>query len=80
MRVQLRKVGNSRGVIIPVPFLVDCGFEGEVELYQVGKKLIIEAVNEPRANWFANYQPESEVLDDAFAGIASDEGIEEWEW
>lgn len=32
MKAAIRKLGNSQGVIIPKPLLVQAGLEGEVEL------------------------------------------------
>lgn len=78
MRINLVKVGNSKGVIIPAAILASCGLKDAVELQIKGKKLIIEALKQPRAGWFDSYQPEpDEALLDA---IPADEGDSEWVW
>ena len=79
MRVPLRNIGNSRGIIIPAPLLASCGLGDEVELRVDGNRLIVEGVQEPRAKWFANYQPaaKDEALLDS---IPQDEGADEWQW
>ena len=78
MRINLVKVGNSKGVIIPAAILATCGLKDAVELQIKGKKLIIEALKQPRAGWFDGYQPEPDeaVLD----AIPADEGDSEWVW
>jgi antitoxin MazE len=77
MRTHLRKVGNSRGVIIPAAFLEACEFSEEVELHIKGKTLIIEAVKKPREHWFDGYKAEA---DDAWGSLAVDADTEDWEW
>jgi antitoxin MazE len=78
MRTSLRKVGNSRGVIIPAALLAACEMETEVDIRMEGKTLLITPVKEPRAGWFADYRPEADS--DALAALPVDEGDEEWVW
>ena len=59
MHTHLRKIGNSKGIIIPADFLESCSLKGEVELRIEGKCLVIEALKKPRAGWFDGYQTES---------------------
>jgi len=44
MRTVLRKVGNSRGVLIPAAFLAECGVGSEIEMRQEGRAIVIEPV------------------------------------
>ena len=78
MRANLRKVGNSRGIIIPASLLASCELGDEVELSLVGKTLVIEAVKKPRTNWFDNYQTadDPDVLDE----LSVAEDWDEWQW
>ncbi len=78
MRTTLRKVGNSRGVIIPAALLAACEMEAEVDIRLEGKALLISPVKEPRAGWFEGYQPEGDS--DVLAALPADEGTEEWVW
>ena len=78
MRTSLRKVGNSRGVIIPAAMLVACELGQEVELRVVGKSLVIEAVKTLRSQWFDGYQPEADA--DLLATLPADEDDAEWVW
>ena len=78
MRTNLRKVGNSRGVIIPAALLAACEMGEEVDIRLEGKNLVIAPINAPRANWFAGYQQEADA--EPFAILPIDEGDEEWVW
>jgi len=78
MKTHLRKVGNSRGLIIPAALLEACQLGEEVELRVEGKTLVIEAMKAPRASWFDGYQSEDEV--EAWEMLPADEGDEEWTW
>jgi antitoxin MazE len=78
MRTSLRKVGNSRGIIIPAPLLAACGMIDEVNIRLEGKNLVIEPVSAPRAGWFDGYQPEADA--EPLAAIPVDESTEEWVW
>lgn len=79
MRVSLRQIGNSRGIIIPALVLASCELGDEVNLRVDGKRLIVEGVREPRTNWFMGYQQEQDGRD-ALDSIPLDEGDEEWQW
>lgn len=78
MRINLVKVGNSKGVIIPAAILASCGLKDAVDLQIKGKKLVIEALKRPRSGWFDGYQAKNDesVLD----SIPLDEGDDEWVW
>jgi len=78
MRVNLIKVGNSRGIIIPAALLATCELGDAVELQIDGKKLVIEAIKRPREGWFDHY----DAADDAnvLESIPMDEGDDEWVW
>ncbi|MEI7948942.1 MAG: AbrB/MazE/SpoVT family DNA-binding domain-containing protein [Gammaproteobacteria bacterium] len=78
MRINLVKIGNSQGVIIPAALLASCELNDGINLQVKGKRLILEALKQPRAGWFDNSQPEAEeaVLD----SISAEEGSEDWTW
>jgi len=50
MRSVLRKVGHSRGIIIPAAFLAACNLGDEVDIRVEGDHLLISSVNTPRAD------------------------------
>lgn len=78
MRTSLRKIGNSRGILIPAALLAQCGIRDEIELHLEGSRLIIEPVKPLRQGWFDHYNEAEDkaVLED----ITLDEDSEEWEW
>lgn len=51
MKTPLRFLGNSKGVIIPKPMLVEMGFEDEVDMTIEGDALVIRKPRKPRAGW-----------------------------
>ena len=78
MRTTLRKIGNSRGVLIPAALLTECGIQDEIELRLEGTRIVIESVSRARAGWFDGYEPENDV--DAWDGFAPDSDSGDWEW
>ncbi len=49
MKVELVRVGNSRGIRIPKPIIEQCGFEDAVELRIENDHLVIAPARLPRA-------------------------------
>jgi antitoxin MazE len=78
MRVNLIKVGNSRGIIIPAALLASCELGDAVELQIDGKKLVIEAIKHPREGWFDHYDAAGDA--NVLESIPMDEGDDEWVW
>jgi antitoxin MazE len=78
MRINLIKVGNSKGIIIPSALLASCELKDAVELQLDGKKLVIAAVKQPRSGWFEGYCAESD--EGALETIPQEEGADEWVW
>jgi antitoxin MazE len=86
MRVNLIKVGNSKGIIIPAAVLAACGLEEAVEMKVEENRIVLQAVHAPRAGWFEGYQASEDegVLD----ALPLDEGLDEelgagsdaWRW
>lgn len=80
MRTTLRKIGNSRGVLIPAAILNACELGDAVEMRVEDNRIIIEpAAPIHRQGWFENYQADKDS--DALAEII-DSKIEQddWEW
>ena len=80
MRTVIRKIGNSRGIIIPSALLAEAELKEEVELTLKGKSLIIEPVDPaPRQGWFEGYDEQEDI--DAWADyVAETDETEEWMW
>lgn len=56
MKTELVRIGNSRGIRIPKPFIEQCGFEHRVELRVENDRLIISPERAPRAGWEAQFR------------------------
>jgi len=80
--MKIRQIGNSRGVILPAPYLNALRVEHELEMRLEGDKIILEAPSVLRENWFRGYlagdvaEPDSSEWD-AAGSLSSDE---DWEW
>jgi antitoxin MazE len=82
MRIELVRIGNSRGIRIPKPLIEQCGFSDTVELLIEKDRLIIAADRPARQGWteaFAKaHRVESEPL---LARVPANEfDDEEWTW
>ena len=62
MRTCIRKIGNSRGILIPPAFLAVCGIGDHVDILMEGKSLLRRPVQEPRAGWFEGFNRLTEVI------------------
>ena len=51
MKVELIRVGNSRGIRIPKSIIEQCGFEGAVEMTIEHNRLVIAPARQPRQGW-----------------------------
>jgi antitoxin MazE len=79
MKSRIRKIGNSRGVLIPASFLSACEIESEIELRLDGGRIVIEPLKAPRDNWFTGFCDKKD--DDAWAGlVTTDLEDEDWQW
>jgi antitoxin MazE len=79
MKAKLIRIGNSRGVRLPKPLLVQAGLDDEVDIRVEAGEVIISASRAPRAGWAeaaAKHGP-SGLLDAPSATRFDDE---EWEW
>ena len=85
MLATVRKIGNSRGIIIPSALLATCGIGSTVELTVQEGKLVIEASRFPRALWFEGASATDAALEDAplwdtAEAADSAESEKDWEW
>lgn len=51
-KTPIRRIGNSRGVIIPAAVLNDIGAQDELLMTVEKGRVIFEAIREPRQGWF----------------------------
>jgi antitoxin MazE len=79
MKSTLRKIGNSRGILIPASFLAACEIDNEIEMRLDGNRIVIEPLRAPRAGWFEGYDDvaDRDIWSDL---IESEIENEDWEW
>jgi antitoxin MazE len=51
MKIELVRIGNSRGIRIPKPLIEQCGFGDTVELHVERDRLVIAPDRPPRQGW-----------------------------
>lgn len=83
MLTTIRKVGNSKGVLIPAAFLASCQIEADVDMQLQDGQIVIRPVKrKPRDGWFdqAAAVPPEEMTDAQAWDSASVSGDSEWVW
>jgi len=68
MRTTIRKMGNSQGVIIPKPLLIQVGLEGEADLVVENNAIVLrKPIDNPREGWADASRELAEHNDDGLA-------------
>jgi len=80
MKSNLIRIGNSKGVRINTNIIKECELESEVEIKVVDKKIIIEAVKEPRADWNKIFKEIHKNKDDTLLISDGNAFDKDWEW
>jgi len=83
MRTQLVRIGNSRGVRIPKPFIEQCGLGDTVELRVENDCLVISPERRPRQDWRKAFRAADPAVRDELlleTGGPSEFDCEEWQW
>jgi antitoxin MazE len=82
MRLELTRIGNSRGVRIPKPLIAQCGFGDVVEVRVTPEGLVIAPHRAPRHGWkeafAASRSAKLEMLLDSVLPNAFE--AEDWKW
>ena len=56
MKTRIVRIGNSRGIRIPKPFLEQARLRDDVELEVVNQRLVISSPDHPRTGWEAAFR------------------------
>ncbi len=80
---QIRKIGNSSGIIIPKSMLDNCNISDTVELEVVRDMIVIKPIKKTRReNWdllFKEANKKNQTIEeDLFNGITSEFDMNEW--
>ncbi|HAJ70450.1 MAG TPA: AbrB/MazE/SpoVT family DNA-binding domain-containing protein [Methylophilaceae bacterium] len=80
MKTTIRKIGNSKGLLIPASLIAACAIQDEVIMHVENNRIIIEAVNpEPRKNWFNGYDAQKD--ESAWSELVETQAEQvDWEW
>lgn len=82
MRLELTRIGNSRGVRIPKPIIEQCGLHDLVEARVSPEGLVLSPYRAPRHGWEQAFSvsnaPEERLVLEQVAPNTFD--IEEWRW
>ncbi len=84
MRAKLARLGNSRGVRIPRPFIEDVGLKDDVEITVEDGAVVIRPTRHPREGWteaiIAAGEMTAEELAEFEGWPPTQFDLEEWEW
>jgi antitoxin MazE len=83
LRLELVRIGNSRGIRIPKPILRQCGFSNTVELRVENDCLVIAPGRLPRQGWEEAYRAAGSAANDELllSTVPSNEfDREDWQW
>ncbi|MGP8091963.1 MAG: AbrB/MazE/SpoVT family DNA-binding domain-containing protein [Candidatus Sulfotelmatobacter sp.] len=85
MKTELVRIGNSRGVRIPKPFIEQCGLGETVDLRVANDCLIISPERQPRQGWDEAFRMSGQAANDEL--LLEGEIVEpnefdhkEWRW
>lgn len=80
IKTSIRRIGNSKGVILPATILQEIGATENLSLTVQDGRIVLEPVRELRKGWFDNAAGASatqEELEWEVAPLADDS---EWQW
>ena len=83
MRTELVRIGNSRGIRIPKPFIEQCGFGETVEVRVERDCLIVSPERRPRQGWGEAFRASGLAAADELmleATGPNEFDREEWRW
>ena len=83
MKVELVRIGNSRGIRIPKPLIDQCGFGDTVDLRVERDCLVIAPDRSPREGWERAFQAADRSTEDQLlldTTVPNEFDREEWQW
>lgn len=82
LRLELTRIGNSRGIRIPKPLIEQCGLKEVVEVRLTPGGLFIAPHRAPRHGWKQAFAASRPAKDEMLLGQVSPNAFdsEEWEW
>lgn len=82
MRTRLISIGNSKGVRLPKPLILQAGLTDEVELHVQDGAIVIARVTSPRAGWSESAQEMRRREEDLLLASSTPTLFDDkdWEW
>lgn len=83
MKVELIRIGNSKGIRIPASVIRECELEGELELRVENGVIVLSPVRRVRTGWAGAFERMSPTGDDALLvpDVFEDEAQHaDWTW
>ena len=82
MRMQIRRIGNSRGIILPSSMIEQTGLDAEVEVSIRDGAIELRAPRQSRrAGWEAAFAALGDVANEAEVGFVENRfDREDWTW
>ena len=84
MKVQIIKIGNSKGIRIPKPVLTQCGFKDVLEMEVRYKKMVVSSPKKTRSGWEKKFRKltlnTKDALLEDFRKVKNSFDQNEWEW
>lgn len=82
MRTIIRRIGNSRGIVLPKKVIEQYHLTGEVELVAAKNHLEIHPVASKRASWESRFKAANslEMEENLLGDFANDFDRDEWTW
>jgi antitoxin MazE len=80
LKTSIRRIGNSRGVILPAAVLEEVGATVEFSLTVKGGRIVLEPIRELRKGWFGQGLPEKADVQERDWEGASLSDDSEWQW
>jgi antitoxin MazE len=82
MRLELTRIGNSRGIRIPKPLIAQCGLGDVVELRVTPEGLVIAPHRAPRHGWRQTFAAAHPAVREMLLGTVSPNDFdgEDWKW
>ena len=82
MKLPIRRIGNSKGIILPQAVIAQCGFQEEVEVKVEDDSLVItKPACKPREGWEVGLRKMAEAgHDKLLMDFPNRFDVDEWEW
>ena len=83
MQSTIRKIGNSKGIILPQNFLKQCFIENEINIEVKDNTIVISPVDsQKRKGWVEAFKEMAKNGDDKLVipDVFEDENLDDWTW